>query len=106
MSGLKGAGNEQVIAAVVHNTGNAIASGVKVRFAVDGVQVGTDQTLGQIAPGGSARATTVWDTHGANGTHTLTATADPANAIMEKDESNNVGSRQAVVQGSKATLAP
>ena len=104
LSGLKGAGNQQVIAAVVHNAGSAAVSSVKVRFAVDGVQVGGDQTIGQIAPGGTGRTTVVWDTHGQNGTHTITVTADPANAIVEKDESNNVGARSAVVQGSKAAL--
>jgi hypothetical protein len=106
LSGLKGAGNDQVIAAVVHNTGNAIASAVKVRFTVDGVAVGADQTIGQIAPGGSARATVVWDTRSQNGTHALTATADPANVIAERDESNNAVTRHALVWGSKASLAP
>jgi hypothetical protein len=104
LSGLKGAGNEQVIAAVVHNAGSATVSNVKVRFAVDGVPVGNEQTLGQIAPGGTGRTTVVWDTHGQNGTHTITVTADPANAIVEKDESNNVGARSAVVQGSKVAF--
>jgi hypothetical protein len=104
LSGLKGAGNQQVIAAVVHNAGSAAVSNVKVRFAVDGVPVGNEQTLGQIVPGGTGRTTVVWDTHGQNGTHTITVTADPANAIVEKDESNNVGARSAVVQGSKVAL--
>jgi len=104
ITGLKGAGNDQVVAVVVHNTGNAAASSVKVRFAVDGVQVGTDQTIGQILAGGTGRATVNWSTHGLNGTHTLTVTADPANAIAERSESNNAGSRPIVVQGSKVVL--
>jgi hypothetical protein len=105
LSGLKGTGNQQVIAAVVHNRGTATALGVKVRFAVDGTAVASDQTIGQILPGGTGRASVVWDTHGQNGTHTLTVTADPANAIVEKDESNNAASRQAVVQGGKVAFA-
>jgi hypothetical protein len=104
LSGLKGAGNDQVIAVVVHNVGGAAASNVKVQFAVDGVAVGSAVTIGQITPGGTGRATTNWDTHGQNGTHTITATADPANAIVEKDESNNAVSRPALVQGSKVVL--
>jgi hypothetical protein len=104
LSGLKGQGNDQVIAAVVHNAGSASATSVKVRFAVDGVQIGTDQTVGQILPGSTGRAAVVWDTHGQNGTHTITVTADPANTIVEKDESNNAASRQAVVQGSSVAL--
>jgi hypothetical protein len=104
LSGLKGAGNDQVIVAVVHNVGGAAASNVKVQFSIDGVAVGSAVTIGQIAPGGTGRVTTNWDTHGQNGTHTITATIDPANAIVEKDESNNAASRAAVVQGSKAVL--
>jgi hypothetical protein len=104
LSGLKGAGNDQVIAVVVHNVGSAAASNLKVRFSVDGVQVGSDVTIGQITPGSTGRATTNWDTHGQNGTHTITATVDPANAIVEKDESNNAASRPATVQGSKVVL--
>jgi hypothetical protein len=104
LSGLKGAGNVQVLAVVVHNVGDAVASNVKVQFSVDGVAVGSPVTIGQVAPGGTGRATTNWDTHGQNGTHTITATADPANAIVEKDESNNAASRAAVVQGSKVVL--
>jgi hypothetical protein len=104
LSGLKGAGNQQVIAAVVHNTGTAVAPSVKLRVVVDGVQIGALQTIGQIAAGGTGRATVVWDTRGANGTHTITVTADPANAIVERDESNNSGTRGVAVQGSKVTL--
>lgn len=104
LSGLRGQGNDQVIAAVVHNAGTASATTVKVRFAIDGVTVGTDQTVGQILPGGTGRASVVWDTHGQNGTHTLTVTADPSNTISEKDESNNAASRQVLVQGSNVAL--
>jgi CARDB/Fibronectin type III domain len=104
VTGLKGAGNEQVLAAVVHNTGSAAAANVKVRFTVDGVQVGPDQTIGQILPGGVGRATTNWDTHGQNGVHTVAVAADPANTIVEKSESNNTATRSAVVQGSKVAL--
>ena len=104
VSGLKGTGNDQVVAAVVHNVGSATATNVKVRFAVDGVAVGPDETIGQILPGGTGRATTVWNTRGQNGAHTLTVTADPANAIVEKNESNNIVSRIAAVQGGKVAL--
>jgi hypothetical protein len=102
-SGLKGQGNDQVVVAVVHNTGTADASNVKVQFTVDGAQVGSLQTIGSIVAGSSGRASVVWDTHGQNGTHTIAATADPANAIAESDESNNTGKKQVTVQGSKVT---
>jgi hypothetical protein len=101
VSGLKGQGNDQVVVAVVHNLGNATASSVKARFTVDGNQIGTLQTIGSIPAGGSGRASVVWDTHGQNGQHTITVTADPANAIPESNEGNNAGSRTVTVQGSK-----
>jgi hypothetical protein len=101
LSGLKGQGNDQVVVAVVHNTGTANASSVKVKFAVDGNQIGTLQAIGSIPAGGSGRASVVWDTHGQNGQHTITVTSDPANAITESNEGNNSGSRTVTVQGSK-----
>jgi hypothetical protein len=101
VSGLKGAGNDQVIVAVVHNLGTAPATGVTVKIAVDGAQVGSLQTIGGIVPGATGRASVTWDTHGKNGSHTITATADPANAIAESNEGNNTGSRTVTVQGGK-----
>ena len=47
------------------------------------------------------RASVVWDTHSQNGSHTITATADPGNAIVESNEGNNTGSRSVTVQGGK-----
>jgi hypothetical protein len=101
LSGLKGAGNDQAVVAVVHNLGTATASSVKVRFTVDGTQIGTVQTIGAIAPAGTGRASVGWDTHGQNGQHTIAVTADPGNLIPESNESNNTGSRTVSVQGSK-----
>jgi hypothetical protein len=99
LSGLKGKGNQQVIVGVVHNLGTAGAAPVQVRVTVDGVQVGTVQTIGSIGPGGTGRASVVWDTKGKNGTHTIAVTADPANTIAESNESNNTGSRIVTVKG-------
>src|SRR6266536_2668330 len=99
-SGLKGQGNDQAVVVLVHNLGTADASNVRVRFAVDGTQIGSVQTIGKIAAGSTGRASVIWDTHGQNGQHTLTSTADPANAIAESNEGNNAGSRTVTVQGS------
>jgi subtilase family serine protease len=99
-TGLRGQGNDQVIAAVVHNTGTLTALNVALRFAVDGTQVGAVQRIASIEPGATARASVVWDTHG-NGTHTVVVTADPANAITESSESNNSGSRLVTVHGGR-----
>ena len=59
---------------------------------------------GEALSGGTGRAETVWNTRGQNGTHTVTVTVDPANAIVEKNESNNTASRVATVQGGNVTL--
>src|SRR5205807_6364136 len=93
VSGLQGAGHDQVIVAIVHNLGTAPAANVKVRIAVDGNQIGALQTIGSIPAGGSGRASVVWDTHGQNGSHSITATADPATAIAESNEGNHTGTR-------------
>jgi hypothetical protein len=101
VSGLKGAGNDQVIVAVVHNLGTATASTVKVQITVDGAQVGAVQTIGGIVAGATGRASVTWDTRGKNGSHTIAAKADPANTISESNEGNNTGSKSVTVQGGK-----
>src|SRR5439155_18871932 len=101
VSGLRGKGNDQVIVAVVHNLGTAAASNVQVSITVDGSQVGAIQTIGGLVPGGTGRVSVLWDTHAQNGTHAITATADPGGAIAESNESNNAGTRNVTVQGSK-----
>jgi CARDB/Fibronectin type III domain len=101
LSGLNGTGSQQVIVAIVHNIGTADASGVQVKFGVDGKQIGKLQTISGIPAGGSGRASVVWDTQGQNGQHTIAATADPANTIAESNEGNNRGTRTVNVQGGK-----
>jgi hypothetical protein len=104
LTGLKGSGNDQVLSVLVHNVGNATASNIKVRFSVDGTPVMSDWNIGQITPGGTGRAWALWNTRGQNGTHTVSVTVDPANTIVEKDESNNTVARVALVQGGKVAL--
>jgi hypothetical protein len=99
-TGLRGQGNDQVIAAVVHNAGTLTALNVPVRFTVDGTQVGVIQRIASVEPGTTARVSVVWDTHG-NGTHTVAVTADPANVVTESNESNNTGSRLVTVHGGR-----
>ena len=99
-TGLRGMGNDQVIAAVVHNNGTLTALNVPVRFTVDGSQVGTIQRVASIEPGATGRVSVTWDTHG-NGVHTVAVTADPANAITESNESNNTGTQVVTVHGGR-----
>jgi hypothetical protein len=94
----KGQDGKQVIAvAEVHNNGTADASAVAVRFAMDGQTFAT-QTVAKIAKGSFVRLTAGWNSKGAKGSHTLTVTADPANAIAESSETNNSASQTVVVK--------
>ena len=101
VSGLQGTGHDQVVVAVVHNLGTADAAHVQVAISVDGAQVGATQVIGSIVAGGTGRVSVVWDTHSQNGSHVITATADPGGAIAESNESNNTGTRNVTVQGGK-----
>jgi hypothetical protein len=96
-------GHSVTIVGTVHNAGTLAASAVKVRITVDGVQVGSLQTIPSIAVGSFGRATVQWSTNGANGDHVIVVTADPAGAIDESNEANNAGSRTLHIQGSKVT---
>jgi hypothetical protein len=93
-------GDRVTFVATVHNTGTAAASGVKVRFFVDGAEIKTP-TIAQIAPGAFARASAAWDAKGRTGDHTVTVTADPTNAIAEVAEDNNSASKIFTVKGNK-----
>ena len=85
----------------VHNNGTADAKNVKVRFLLDGVQLGVDQTINQIAADGVGSASVQWPTKGAKGDHTIQVTVDPGNAIAESNESNNSASKVFTVKGNK-----
>ncbi len=90
------------LTAVVHNAGDAAAATVPVRFAVDGVQVGTIQTITALAAGGTGTVSVPWSTKGVrNGDHVVTVTADPADVVIESDETNNSASRTVTVRGNR-----
>ncbi len=94
-------GDKQVtITATVRNVGRVGASGVAVRFSVDGVEVGR-RTIASIPAGASATALVSWSTKHRDGEHTATVTADPANEIDEENEANNEASRSFVVHGNQ-----
>jgi hypothetical protein len=93
--------NTATITATVHNAGTADATDVAVRFDVDGAQVGQTQEIASIPAGGTGSASVQWSIRGKNGEHTVTVTADPANAIEESEEANNSASRTVVVRGNQ-----
>lgn len=86
------------IVVTVHNLGTADATNVPVRISIDGTQL-SQPTAPSIAAGSYARVSAQWDTKGQNGTHTITATADPANVIPESDETNNSASKVVTIKG-------
>jgi hypothetical protein len=94
-------GDVVTITAAIHNFGNANATNVGVRFADNGTQLGSNQTIASIAPGGTGTASAVWDTKHLTGQHTIQVTADPANTISESSEVNNSAARTVTVQGNK-----
>ncbi len=98
-------GDSVTITATVRNIGTAPARNVPVAFRVDGAQVGSVQTISSIAAGGSGTASVVWEAKHRDGTHTITVTADPANAIAELSEVNNSASGTFVVRGNKVQNA-
>jgi hypothetical protein len=96
--------NTATITAAIHNAGALAASGVAVRFAVDGKQVGSDQTIASIPDGGMGTASVPWSlTKVSKGDHTVTVTVDPLDAIVESNEANNSASRTVTVKGNKVT---
>lgn len=82
------AGDKVDVTATVRNPSSAPAYDVVVKFTDNDAEIGS-RTIAQIAPGGNASATVRWRTNKLSGAHTVAATADPANAIAEVDESNN-----------------
>ncbi|MGH3071829.1 MAG: CARDB domain-containing protein [Gaiellaceae bacterium] len=89
------------VTATVTNAGGAIAAANAVRFSVDGSSLG-DVALGELAAGGTATVSITWSLKGvSNGTHTLTAAADPAGVVAESSDANNSASRQVEVRGNK-----
>jgi Ca2+-binding RTX toxin-like protein len=83
------AGDKVDVSATVRNPSSAPAYDVVVRFTDNGALIGKEQTIASIPAGGSATTTVRWRTNKLSGAHTVAATADPANAIAETDESNN-----------------
>jgi subtilase family serine protease len=88
--------------AVITNAAAGAASNVGVRFLVDGVPLGADQSIAQLAGGASLTLTAQWSAKGQNGPHTLEVAVDPANTIPELDETNNSATKTFTVQGGKA----
>ena len=96
-------GDKITVTARVANIGYRGVTNVGVRFVLDGVTQGADRVIASLAPGQAADVSILIQTQGHPGTHTLTVTADPTNAIHESDETNNAGTATFYVKGNKVT---
>lgn len=85
----------------VRNPGAGGAHNVAVAFFDNGAAAAPNQTIGSIPAGGSAVVSFEWDARQKQGTHTLTAVADPLNAIAESNEANNSASVVVEVKGNR-----
>jgi hypothetical protein len=90
-----GAGQSITLTARVSNAGVVAASNVPLAFRLDDAQTGTaiaQTTVGSIGAGTQAQAQVVWNAAAAaTGWHRIYAVVDPGDAIVEADETNNVG---------------
>lgn len=87
------------LSATVRNAGTAASAATSVTFQVDG-QTAATASVGAIAAGATATVTASIGARAA-GSYTVGATADPANTVVEQDESNNTSSSPA-----KLVVAP
>jgi hypothetical protein len=73
----------------IANAGTGEASGIRVRFVVDGVTLGTDRTIATFGAGASVAVTSeAWSAKHRMGLHTVEVRVDPDNAIAESNETN------------------
>jgi hypothetical protein len=95
-------GDQVTFSAVAANLGNADAAGVVVRFLLDGVQLGADQTIASLAANAIVNVSSaVWNAKHEQGSHSVQVVLDPADAIAELSESNNSASASFLVEGNK-----
>jgi hypothetical protein len=90
-----GSGQNITLTARISNAGVVAASSVPLAFRLDDAETGTavaQTTVGTIGAGAQAQAQAVWNAAAAaTGWHRVYAVVDPADAIVEADETNNAG---------------
>ncbi len=75
------------IVVIVTNLGNDTVGSAEMKIMLDGSQLGNTFYISNLNPGDSRNLSLLWmPTYG---THTITATVDPTNAVHEANESNN-----------------
>jgi len=89
--------DDVTLSAVVRNQGDGSSSATTVAFTVAGQAVGT-ASVGVLAAGAQTTVTTSIGARAA-GTYSISATVDPANTVVESNESNNSASGSFTVTG-------
>jgi len=89
---------ETTLTATVTNDGETGASDVVVRFSDGAATLGSSSPV-DLAAGATRTVSFIWSTKAVSGTRSITALADPANAVDEEDESDNALTRQVSVRG-------
>jgi hypothetical protein len=92
---------QTILTATVANTGLAPASNVVVRFTDGTTLIGDAPAVAALGRGKSAKVTVTWNTRGIRGDRSVTAAADPLNAIKELSETNNSLTRTITVRGNR-----
>jgi hypothetical protein len=89
---------ETVLTASVTNDGGTDAGGVVVRFSNGTSTIGSSAPVA-VPAGSTVDVAVTWATKAISGVQTVTAEADPANAVIEEDETDNTLTRQVTVRG-------
>ncbi len=99
------------IFATIHNVGTTTPSGlVYIRFYdgdpdLGGTQIGFDQIVAPIAPGGTENAQVDWDTAGLEGEHEIVVVVDPDDIIFEPENENNNKAPKSITVGERLWTA-
>ncbi len=98
-------GDNVTLNATINNTGGSNAVDVNVSF-YDGSDYIDSALISLISAGGSATASIVWNyTWTKAGSHVINVTVDPANIIVEENETNNTYLQQVTVETRLADLS-
>jgi hypothetical protein len=94
-------GDKVTVTATIRNDGSNAAGASKTEFLLDGATVLGLVDTPAIPAGGSAQVSVLWDTRNVKGEHTIRATADKTNTVVEGSDTNNTGTLTVTVQGNK-----
>lgn len=99
------------IRAVVFNRGNGPSCATTVRFTLGdprtgGILIGSELVLPELAVGASALVSADLDTNGLVASPLLGVAVDPANAVPEADEGNNIALCRLRIEGLPETTPP